>query len=619
MRRIVVLFLILYLHFSLVAQNQEPIATINKSPITYGELLYAYQKNRDTTNRVVFDSLRLYLEQYIDFKLKVAEARDLGFHLNPDFQAELQGYFNQVKKPYLENPSLEEAKLKLFYDRLKWELNAAHILLKVSPDAAPKDTLAAYKKLDSIKNLATNHDKFVESAKEFSQDGSARKGGDLGWFTAFHMVAPFEDAAFGLHKGEVSEVFRTRFGYHIIYLKDKRPTRGKLGASHIYFAKSIHGSALAQQKAETAYKVIAEGEQWLETAKNLSDDKRTAANGGRLPLSGIRQLPDDFFSEIYKIERIGNISRPFETATGWHIARLEEIEPLFDYEIKKKEIAIQLKRSGRNQYSEKEVISNLKSGKSFTQDSLRFKTQLTQIIKSPNKYANEVVFSYENVDVKWRDMLKEYGGPLNIEDLKEGYKIFEAKRVLDIEDSIAPTKYPNYGYLLQEFEEGLLLFNVMQENIWAPATEDTLGLGNFFQANRKEYTDVKLTGQRLSVSEKLLPKVLSKLKQTNELDRGKLVSQFPDAELKIAKSTLMGREIPNFDARIVEVGSWIRIDEGSLLFVEEIETELLDLKDCRGQVLTDYQDFLNKDWVSKLRKRARIKVNEKRLKQLTDF
>ncbi len=613
MKRIIILFFLLS-YQGLKAQRDVVIATIDEQPITNGELFYAYQKNRDTTRAINYDSIRAYLDQYIDFKMKVEEAYDQGLHTQPTFQQELEGYISQVKKPYLENPALEETRLEAIYSRLQYEVNAAHILLKVDPMAVPQDTLQAYKKLDSIRSLATNTDEFATLARKNSQDGSARKGGDLGWFTAFHMVAPFEDAAFDLEVGQVSDVFRTRFGYHIMILKNKRSTRGKLQASHIYFAKNMHGNSLAEQKARVFYDSIQKGGSWDLIAQSQSDDKRTAVNGGKLPLAGIRQLPDDFFDEIYKIKNIGDISRPFETATGWHIARLDDVEPLLDYKFKKEEIAYQLQRSGRNEFNEEEVIKNLKSQPSFVQEDLE--GMLSLALANPSKLKKTIAFSYEGMSVKWSEFLKSDEGYTSLDKLKSAYYQFEQERILAIEDSIAPKKYPDYGYLLQEFEEGLLLFEIMQLKVWGPSSTDSLGLKKYFEANRKKYTDTKLSGEVLSTEPGIISSMHPALKPKNSFSRSQLVSQFAGSELKIAKSTRVGREIPNFDSETIKPNSWIQLDEKALMFVEEIEEVLLTLDQCRGIVLADFQDQLTKDWVKELREERKIKVQEKKLKQL---
>ncbi len=615
MKRIFVLFLI-GLNSWCIAQNDEIVVTIGKNEITFGEIMYAYQKNRDTSEAIAYDSLRDYLEQYVDFKLRVTEAYALGMHQEPNFQEELKSYIDQVKKPYLENPNLEESKLKSIYNRYKWELNASHILLKVDPMASPKDTIAAYQKLDSIRTLAQSTKTFAELAKANSQDGSARKGGELGWFTAFHMVAPFEDAAYGLEVGDVSKVFRTRFGYHIMILNDKRPSKGRVRSSHIYFAKSIHGSELAKQKAKMYYDSIQAGADWDLIAKRHSDDKNSSRNGGMLPLAGVKQLPDDFFSEIYKLDSIGETSLPFETSSGWHIARLEEIEPLFEFEFKKKEITYLLERSGRNEFSQSEVIDYLKSQPSYIQNTEFLNARFSSADIDAQKLEKETAFEYEQVKVSWNDFLKSPEKGQNDLSSRDAYKQFEGRRIIEIEEGLATTKYPEYGYLLKEFEEGLLLFEIMQLEIWEPSGENTKGIEEYYQTNIHLYKGLELTGQDVKAESKVLSNLFDKVKDTNVLDRGKLVSEFSGVELKIAKSTRMAREIPNFDSSNLSPNRWIRTDEKTLMFVEGINEIVLPFEACRGQVLADYQDYLTEEWIKNLRDQYKIKINEKKLKQL---
>ena len=499
---------------------------------------------------------------------------------------------------------------------MQWEVNAAHILIKVDPMTPPRDTLLAFNKLDSIRRLVTDSRSFSILAKQNSQDGSARRGGDLGWFTAFHMVSPFEDTAYALNVGEVSQVFRTRFGFHILMLNDKRATKGKIRVSHIYFAKNIHGNALARQKARIFYDSIQSGASWNLIAQSQSDDQRTRGICGMLPLAGIRQLPDDFFSAIYKLQNEGDISEPFETSTGWHIAKLEEVEPLLEYEIKKDEIAYLLKRSGRNEYTEEEVIRNLKSEFGYIQNFQDINLELDRLSSQVDNFIGKVAFTYENVKVLWQDFIQDAELNTDSSNLKKQYQQFETQKILAIENSLLGSKYPEYGFLLQEFEEGLLLFEVLQKKVWEIAYEDSVGLKKFFEMKAEKYTKPELNGQIISTSESNLDALFEQVKSKTKFSRSDLVTRFNGGELKIAKPRISAIEIPNFESENIGKNTWIKLDNKRLMFIDDIIRKPTTLEQSRGLVMADFQDYLTSEWVFKLKDKRRIKIFDKKLRKL---
>ncbi|HEY9116343.1 MAG TPA: peptidylprolyl isomerase, partial [Roseivirga sp.] len=295
--------------------KSQVVATIDDTYITADELLYAFNKNRNKGTPIILDSLETYLEQYINFKLKVRAARKLGLDTPRIFQEELKGYLSQIKKPYLENPEAEEAIIRETYNRMKIDINASHILIKVAPTANPQDTLKAFQFLDSLRNTIESKQEFEKMARQYSQDGSAQLGGNLGWFTAMHMVAPFEDGAYNTAVGQVSEIVRSSFGYHLIYVNDRRENKGKVKTSHIFFTKQ-RGSQAARLKALEVYDSLERGSNWVEMVRKYSDDQGTREDAGRLPWAGLKQLPDEFLAIAYSIDSIGKYSEPAETQYG---------------------------------------------------------------------------------------------------------------------------------------------------------------------------------------------------------------------------------------------------------------------------------------------------------------
>src|SRR5574343_105686 len=274
------------------AQTDPVVMEIDGKPVTKSEFLQIYLKNNSAPQ---YDkaSLDEYMELFKKFKLKVAEAEVLGYDIIPKLKKELEGYKKQLAHPYLVDAAKNEELVKQAYDRTVNEIRASHILIKLDPNAAPADTLAAWDKIMGLKKRIEKGEDFASVAKgrNGSEDPSAlSNGGDLGFFNAFQMVYPFEEAAYTTPMGTVSEPFRTRFGYHIVKVTDKRPARGTMRAAHIMVATSKSATEEdvknAEKKINEIYAKLQAGAKFEDLVKDFSDDPSSNQKGGELPAFG---------------------------------------------------------------------------------------------------------------------------------------------------------------------------------------------------------------------------------------------------------------------------------------------------------------------------------------------
>ncbi len=606
------------------------LAKIDSLEIRSGEFLYAYKKNRDTTEVLNYDSLNSYLEQYINFKLKVLEAKSLGYDTRPSFQQELAGYISQIRKPYLNNPKTEQRLVKLIHKRMQEEIQASHILIRVESNAPPSDTLKAYMLVDSLRRLVKDENSFAQLARQNSQDGSAKTGGKLGWFTALDMVSPFEDMAYKTKVNTVSGIAKTRFGYHILYITNRRPSKGKLKTSHIFFSNQNRNSATSLALANQVYDSLVQGVEWNKMARKYSDDNRTKMNGGQLPLSRIKQLPDDFMDIAYSLDHIGEISKPSQTQFGWHIVRLDEVEPIPEFGVAQSEIAQNLKRIGRNSYNTEELLNKLKSENGYSANEVLLESVIKSInsngIEAYNGDANQTIFNIGKKQVRLKEFIEFLPSRKitpNINTLKSFYKQFEQETILSHEDSIAPQKYPEFGYLLKEYEEGLLLFEVMQQKIWNKALEDSLGIKKYHNDHFKNYReDKRFVIRALSSSNKSIIEKITRVYTDNNSSLDSIfsysLSQKERSLLKIAKRTINANEMPNFETVGLKKGSWVENPETEeVYFIDKvIPSGYSTLDEVRGLVISDFQDYLEKQWIQQLRKKREVRVFKKALKKL---
>jgi len=229
--------------------DEKVLMTVAGRDVPVGEFIRMYNKGLDTESKTDID---VYLEQFIDFKLKVADAIARGTDTTKAFRTELEGYRSQLARTYLTDPGMKEKLILEAYQRSLTEINASHILINCPPDAPPKDTLKAYMKAAGIRERILKGESFEKVARETSDDKSAlMNNGNLGYFTVFQMIKPFEDAAYSLKPGTISMPVRTSFGYHIISVKERRPSKGKIKVAHIMKAVPAGSADSVIRKAES--------------------------------------------------------------------------------------------------------------------------------------------------------------------------------------------------------------------------------------------------------------------------------------------------------------------------------------------------------------------------------
>lgn len=617
-------------------QKKTEVARIDNTPILADEFLYAFKKNRDPKIGVTKDSLLAYLDRFINFKLKVLEARRLGTDTTTAFRQEYESYAGQVSKPYLDNLNKEEALIQEAYERSKTEVRASHILIRKPKNATPKDTLAAYQKIDSLRKLAESGIDFALLANKNSSDGSSQKGGDLGWFSAFSMIYPFETAAYTHQVGTISPVIKTQFGYHIVKVTGQRPARGKVRTSHIFISRAKHSEVEGKKLISQVYDSLRNGGSWNAICKAFSEDQRSKTKNGALPLAGLGQLPEEYLEHAFKISTIGSYSPPAETPFGWHIIRLDGKQGIPELEEVKVEFGDRVKRSGRLQSGTDEVLKKLKQENGFKLSGNTLSTVVERLkenegsLDSLKGLRSEDLFEIGNrvISVEdFADYLREKKSGTT-KDYLGAYSQFEQEAVFTYEDSLALIKYPEYRLLLQEYEEGLLLFDIMEDKIWNKALEDSIGLRAYFETHKTSYPAPEravtyVISGRSNTGTKLLTKVKEILEGIQELQApdSLLKATLPPADdslLKIVKRTLTQEDLPIFaSGELTENEPVLNKSRGELYLIQEvIPAGVYRLDEIKGRVTADYQDYLDREWIKRLRKQSKVKVYKKRVAAL---
>ncbi|WP_266204067.1 peptidylprolyl isomerase [Pontibacter kalidii] len=491
--------------------SKEPaIATLGSQPISTSEFRYVYEKNNGgNDDAYTRESVADYLNLYTNFKLKVMEAEKRGLDTTMAFKRELEGYKEQLAQPYLTEKSVTDQLVKEAYERMKQEVNASHILISLAPDAAPEDTLAAYNRVMELRRRAQGGEDFGQLAKEHSQDPSAADNkGELGYFTALQMVYPFEDAAYKTAKGEISMPVRTRFGYHLIKVNDKREARGEAKVAHI-MVRSKPGapaadSLAAKQRIDAIYRRLQRGENWGKLATEFSEDANTAGNGGELPWFGTGRMIPAFEEAAFGLQKAGDISKPVYTPYGWHIIKMVEKRSLPPYEEMEQHLRNKIAKDSRSELNKAAFLKRIKQENNFTENTEAKAAALAKATdellqgnwtyNDSDKALKQTLFSIQGKNYTVADFytyVKEEQRPRTNGSAAHAmnllYDNFAEQSLLEYERNNLENKYTDYRMLVQEYHDGILLFQLMDEKVWSRAIEDTVGLRTYFNQNREKY------------------------------------------------------------------------------------------------------------------------------------
>jgi peptidyl-prolyl cis-trans isomerase SurA len=612
--------------------------------VTQSEFERVYAKNnggREAVASHTVEQYREYLDLYVNFKRKVFEAEAMGLDTTPSFKQEFESYRKQLAQPYLSAKEVEDSLVQEAYDRSHYLVSASHLLLKLIEDAAPADTQKVYAQIMSYRDSVLSHGvDFNALAQRHSQDPSARdNGGDLGYFTVFDMVYPFEAAAYETPKGSVSMPVRTQFGYHLVYVKDKVETAGKKRAAHIIVRVGPSYSAKTPEQAQTQiqelYQKLEGGEDFGTLARQYSDDPGSAPKGGDLG-SG-RLLP---VMETLKLQmEAGAVSEPFETPYGWHILKVTEIDSIPPFEEAQLNIKQRIQRDSRAQISRSALLSRIRKEnnyRDFPENLAAFRETVDEAFprgswqpdtSAAELYAQPLFSLRDDYTATVQDLIDYYRRsrvrrpqltPARAVD--NTYEAFVEAELLSYEEARLPEKNPEFRYLLQEYRDGILLFTLMEQKVWKKAVEDTLGLQTYYDNHKDDfYADARIEVQEyrstdaniLAQVSDLLAKGMSDAGIDSAINRGSalLVRMFTQTYEK-------GEEgLPDalFDAPIghksdvLTGGSFSRL----LVIQEKFPAGIKPFAQAKSEAITRYQDYLEAEWLKDLANKYPVDINEK--------
>lgn len=640
------IFVFLLSPIYLLAQTKEVLFTVDNNPYYTDEFVRVYKKNLDLVKDDSQKDLDKYLELFIGYKLKVEKANKLGLQNGSSYQNELKSYRNQLSKNYLNDSKVTNELVQEAYDRMQQEVRASHILVLVDEGASPADTLKAYQKVVAIKKRLDAGEDFVTVAKDASEDPSAKdNGGDLGYFSAFRMVYPFENAAYRTKVGQISKPFRTRFGYHIIKVVDKRANRGEVTAAHIMLLKQDENGPKENAKStiEEIYQKIQQGENFESLAQQFSDDKSSSVRGGVLQRFGSGQLSSEEFENVaFGLKEKNQISTPFETQFGWHIVKLIEKHPVGTLADTKAELEDKIKRDERSLLITNSLAKKMRSKYSFTKDAKvigKVKSVVTDkiydkswVVPDDFKEVNSVVLTL-NKDKKvtakpFLDFINNsQKGTLTSKPtsklVDELFEKFTDEQLIAYYNENLENEFLEFKYVMDEYRDGLLLFDLMEKEIWNRAKTDTLGLTTYFKNNIKNYQWKKrFQADILSSTDlKIIQKAQKFLKKGKSLEYIKEQLNKDGKVNVISKSGLYEEDYDVLSQfKDLTKGVSTILTKDNYYFVVQVTDEkpagAKELSECRGRVISDYQQYLELHWVDELKKEFTVKVNQDNFSQI---
>lgn len=617
------------------AQSQDKVLfTLDDTPYYSEEFKRIYSKNLDLIKDNAQRDVNQYLDLYVLYKLKVAKAYELKLDENPEYKRELKSNRDQLAERYLTDEKITEELVLEAYQRSLKEINADHILFLTNSFAKPADTLKAYNKAMHVRNEIIAGANFNEMAKKYSEDPSAKEnGGELGYFSVFKMVYPFESGAYNTAVGSVSMPIRSQFGYHLIKVNGIRENRGEVSIAHLMLLKSNDNKAAENKLVEAKINEIAtelkNGADFDDMVRQYSQDVNTAKFGGILQRFGAGGMNSPEFEEAaFSLKKTGELSMPVQTSYGWHLLKLIQKHPVATFEETKVALENRVQRDSRSRVIDEQLLKKIKSRYNLVVDH-KLKKQMASLINSSfynnqwtlptdyNKYEKPLFTIDNNKVISGLDFLK------YIEKNQQAYKgVQPLSKAVDLAydkylDSELKSYYianlekefPEFDYTVKEYREGLLLFDLMDKEIWAKSQADTLGYTAYYESNKSSY----IKKARVDMVVYAFPNAKQAKKAWKKWKK--------KSEFRIDKSTdvSVSEGVFDWDSPVVEAKG-IVLQEGVYLNEKQPEEvivvksivpeEVKALSEVRAQVVQEYQEVFEKEWVNSLKRQKQLQVDQ---------
>ncbi len=629
--------------FTLFLQGQvkdkDVLFTVDGAPIMASEFIRVYNKNLDLVKDESQKDIDAYLELFVNYQLKVKEARRLGLDKDAKYLREFNNYKKQLTKNFMSDSKVTDALVEEAYQRTTNDIKASHILIRL--DETETDTLAIYNQLLKLRERVIKEG--YETVQKEIHNGKTIFAEDLGYFTGFKMVYSFETAAFNTAVGEVSMPFRTRFGYHIIKVFEKRKSLGEVTVAHIMVSNKQKDTTVSSEaRIHQIYKKILQGEKFESLAKQFSEDKSSSKKGGVLsPFTGGQLSSKEFEDVSFSLENKEDISKPFKSDYGWHIVKLLNKKGIQPFEEVKAELQNKVKRDTRSNLINSALVKKLASKYNVEEhkealsyfESIMTKEYFKQAWKAPEGFkADDVLIEIEGTEILNKDFLahlmsnqRKYRGRKFASNalISKEYISFYETSVLKYHEANLEFENEDFAFVLKEYRDGLLLFELMEKEVWNAAVKDTVGLKKFYKNNTSNYVWKDRVNAVIisSASKNDIEKVKKELEKGTSVENimttiniGGKLNVLPTADVFEAGNQTLPEHF-EFKEGVSQI-----YNHNDAFHVVNVNSVMLagnkTLEEARGKVVSDYQNYIEKNWVETLNKRFDVEVNKSVLKRV---
>ncbi|WP_040250732.1 peptidylprolyl isomerase [Psychroserpens mesophilus] len=629
--------------FSITAFSQidkdDVLFTVDDEPVMASEFIRVYNKNLDLVKDESQKDVDAYLELFINYQLKVKEAKRLELDKDAKYIREFSNYKSQLTKNYMSDSEVTEALVKEAYDRSTMDVKASHVLIRIEENE--KDTIQVYNRLLELRDRILEEG-YAPVQKEV-HDGKTIFAEDLGYFSAFKMVYPFETAAFNTKVGEVSMPFRTRFGFHIVNVTDKRPSLGEVTVAHIMVANNQKDSLLnPETRIKEIYQKLKQGEKFESLAKQFSDDKSSSAKGGVLaPFTGGQLGSQEFEDVAFSLKNKDEVSTPFKTDFGWHIVKLiskkdtqpyEDVKAVFENKVRRDSRSQLINSALAKKLNEKYKVVDNKEALIYFENTIN-DSYFKQAWIVPEDLDNDKAFmTIGKSTITYGDFAqhlfknqRNYANKtMSANALVSGvYNKFKEDQIIQYNRENLEFENEEFAHVLKEYRDGLLLFELMEKQVWNAASKDTVGLKAFYEKHKDDYmwndrVDAVIFS---SANKKNVEKAVDLLNKGKSVDDINTNLNSKDAQNIISTSGIfeLGDQTLPEDFEFKKGISKIYKHNDSfhvILVKDVISKSYKTLDSARGKVVSDYQNQIEDDWIKSLNQRYTVNVNSKVLKKV---
>lgn len=611
---------------------EDVLFTVDDHPVKAEEFIRVYNKNLDLVKDESQKDVDGYLDLFVNYQLKVKEAKRIGLDQDPKYIREFTSYKDQLVKNYLSDSKVTEALIKEAYERMGYDVKASHILIRL--DENEIDTLKVYQQLSKLRDRVLKEG--FEKVKDEVHDGMTVFAEDLGYFSAFKMVYEFENAAFNTKVGDVSMPFRTRFGYHIVHVEDKRLSLGEATVAHIMVTLKENDSlADPEKRIQEIYKRLKQGEDFSDLAKQFSDDKSSANKGGEMaPFTGGELNAPEFEKVAFGMTALGDISKPFKTDYGWHIIKLLDKKRTPPYDDIKYDIENKIQRDSRSKLINATLASQLKANYDITVNpnakgyfesilNANFFSRSWTLPKNFEK--DQTLFTIEADTVKYGDFGQRLSSIQSVYTdqkmpfrtvVEKEFKNFEEDAILNYHKEHLEYENEDFAQILREYRDGLLLFDLMEKEVWNAAVQDTMGLHNYYKNHKDNYfwedrvdvimataakeNDIKTVARLLRRGQ--LPEEIGKDLNTDQTQKVMFTSgMMASSDPSLPQDGILRTGL----SKIYQYNNAFHVVKVNKLLPKTNKT----FDEARGKIISDYQNTLESSWLQALRARYEVTVD----------